>query len=188
MGIGKTVIALSLIKHFERPTLIIAPKAVAENTWTTEHKKWLELKDMDIELISGSVTQRLASLKSLSRVKVLGVDNVPWLISTGYFPFKCVVIDESSRFKDPSTKRFKALKKVIKTVERRIIMSGTPTPQGIQDLWSQVAILDFGARLGKTLTEFRSTYSPASHQPQSAALVPSPSSTEVPGGHCVHVP
>ncbi len=158
MGLGKSVIALSLIRHLERPTLIIAPKAVAENTWTTEHKKWKELQDMDIELISGTVSQRLSILKSPSKIKVIGVDNIPWLINTGYFPFKCVVIDESSRFKDPSTKRFKALKKVIRNVERRIIMSGTPTPQGIQDLWSQVAILDFGARLGRTLTEFRSTY------------------------------
>ena len=88
MGLGKSVIALSLIRHINKSTLIIAPKAVAENTWTTEHKKWKELQDMDIELISGTVLQRLSILKSPSKIKVIGVDNIPWLINTGYFPFK----------------------------------------------------------------------------------------------------
>lgn len=99
------------------------------------------------------------ALQSASDVYVINVENLVWLVdnwpSNG---FDYLVIDESSRFKDPSTKRFKALKKVLRTFKRRIILTGTPTPQGYGDLWSQVAILDLGERLGTSLTKFRDTY------------------------------
>ena len=106
-----------------------------------------------------SPTQRLKVLQSSLDVYVINVENVVWLIEnwpSGGFDY--LIVDESSRFKDPSTKRFKALKKVLKQFKRRIILTGTPTPQGYADLWAQVGILDLGERLEKTLTKFREKY------------------------------
>jgi SNF2 family DNA or RNA helicase len=107
----------------------------------------------------GTPSARLKNLHSDSDVYVINLENVAWLVDNwprGGFDY--LIIDESSRFKDPSTKRFKALKKVLRTFKRRIIATGTPTPQGYGDLWSQVAILDLGERLGKSLTAFRDKY------------------------------
>ena len=103
--------------------------------------------------------QRLDALQSSSDVYVINLENVAWLVENwpkGGFDY--LVIDESSRFKDPSTKRFKALKKVLKTFKRRIILTGTPTPQGMADLFAQVGILDLGQRLETSLTKFRDKY------------------------------
>ena len=107
----------------------------------------------------GSPSQRLNALLSNSNLFVINVENVPWLVEhwlDGLFDY--LVVDESSRFKDPSTKRFKALKKVLRSFKRRLILTGTPTPQGLGDLWSQVGILDLGERLETSLTKFRDKY------------------------------
>jgi SNF2 family DNA or RNA helicase len=107
----------------------------------------------------GSPADRLAGLKAKADIYIMNVDNMAWLVEN-WIPnkFDCLIIDESSRFKDSSTKRFKALKNVLKSFKRRIIMTGTPTPQGYGDLWSQVAILDLGQRLETSLTKFRAKY------------------------------
>jgi SNF2 family DNA or RNA helicase len=101
----------------------------------------------------------MSGLKAKADIYIINVENVPWLVEN-WIPnkFDCLIIDESSRFKDSSTKRFKALKNVLKSFKRRIIMTGTPTPQGYADLWSQVAILDLGQRLETSLTKFRTKY------------------------------
>lgn len=107
----------------------------------------------------GSPKERFKALNSSSDVYVVNVENVAWLVEN--WPsqgFDYLIIDESSRFKDPSTKRFKAIKKVLKTFKRRIILTGTPTPQGMADLFAQVGILDLGQRLETSLTKFREKY------------------------------
>ena len=107
----------------------------------------------------GSSTQRMAGLKAEADVYLINLENVAWLCGlSDKLVFTNLVIDESSRFKDPSTKRFKALKKHLKGFSRRLILTGTPTPQGMQDLWSQVGILDLGQRLETSLTKFRDKY------------------------------
>ena len=106
----------------------------------------------------GSPAQRLAGLNADANIYLVNLENVAWLFDTQSTSFQNLVIDESSRFKDSSTKRFKALKKHLKTFQRRVILTGTPTPQGVSDLWAQVGILDLGQRLETSLTKFREKY------------------------------
>jgi len=158
-GLGKTTTALTILaEQFEGTTLIVAPKRVAESVWMEEASKWEHLKDLKIAKVMGTPSQRLQALKSSSNIYVVNLENLTWLLEQNLVKFGNLIIDESSRFKDPSTKRFKALKKHLKTFKRRIILTGTPTPQGMADLWSQVGILDLGERLEKTLTKFRDKY------------------------------
>jgi SNF2 family DNA or RNA helicase len=114
---------------------------------------------MKVSKIMGNPAERMSGLKEKADIYLINVENVPWLVEN-WIPnkFDGLIIDESSRFKDSSTKRFKALKTVLKSFKRRIIMTGTPTPQGYGDLWSQVAILDLGQRLETSLTKFRTKY------------------------------
>jgi SNF2 family DNA or RNA helicase len=159
-GLGKSVTSLTILSQ-SKPgrTLIVAPKQVAESVWSQECSKWEHLKDLYVVKIMGSPRERLYALHEDADVYVVNNENLAWLVDN-WVPgkFDYLVIDESSRYKDPSTKRFKALKKVLREFKRRIIATGTPTPQGLGDLWSQVAILDLGERLGKTLTGFRENY------------------------------
>jgi SNF2 family DNA or RNA helicase len=159
-GLGKTITTLTIIaEQFEGKTLIIAPKRVAETVWDTEVQKWQHLKHLRVSKIMGSPTQRLSALTLEADIYLINLENVAWLCGVSdKLVFTNLVIDESSRFKDPSTKRFKALKKHLKGFSRRLILTGTPTPQGMQDLWSQVGILDLGQRLETSLTRFRDKY------------------------------
>jgi len=160
-GLGKTVTALTIIA--ESPTgktLIVAPKKVAESVWSQECQKWQHLQHLKVVKVMGTPQQRLSALKSQSDVYVVNVENLPWVLDQmGSYPFfDYLIIDESSRFKDPSTKRFKAIKKYLAKFDKRIILTGTPTPQGLADLWSQVGILDLGKRLETSITKFRAKY------------------------------
>lgn len=141
-------------------TLVIAPKKVAEDTWQNEAAKWDHLKDMRIVSVLGTAAQRTAALHTDSDIYVINRENVQWLVE--YFgrdwPFDTVVIDESSSFKNPQAKRFKALKKVRCCINRLIELTGTPNPHGLLDLWSQVYLLDGGARLGRTISVYRDIY------------------------------
>jgi SNF2 family DNA or RNA helicase len=158
-GLGKTATALTILaEQFKGTTLIVAPKRVAETVWTQEANKWEHLKHLKIAKVMGTPAQRLAALNSSSNIYVVNLENLTWLLEENVKTFNNLIIDESSRFKDPSTKRFKALKKHLKNFERRIILTGTPTPQGMADLWSQVGILDLGERLETSLTRFRDKY------------------------------
>lgn len=159
-GLGKTTTSLTILaEQFDGPTLIVAPKRVAETVWSQETLKWDHLKHLIVAKILGTPTQRLTALKSSSNIYVVNLENLTWLCEQSEMSkFKNLIIDESSRFKDPSTKRFKALKKHLKNFTRRIILTGTPTPQGMADLWSQVGILDLGERLETSLTKFRDKY------------------------------
>ena len=159
-GLGKTATTLTIIaEQFKGKTLIIAPKRVAENVWDTEIKKWEHLAHLRVSKIMGTPIQRLSGLKTEADVYLVNLENVSWLCDVqNKLVFTNLVIDESSRFKDSSTKRFKSLKKHLKTFARRIILTGTPTPQGMQDLWAQIGILDLGERLETSLTKFRVKY------------------------------
>ena len=127
--------------------------------WAQECQKWEHLKDLSVAKIMGKPKDRLMALYEDHDVYIINVDNVPWLVDNWVDGrFDNLIVDESSRFKDPSTKRFKALKTKLKTFKHRIILTGTPTPQGLGDLWSQVGILDLGERLETSLTKFRDKY------------------------------
>ena len=157
-GLGKTTTTLTIIaEQFKGSTLVVAPKRIAESVWSDEVQKWKHLKHLKISKVMGTPAQRLAALKVKADIYVTNLENLVWTLETGA-KFNNLAIDESSRFKDPSTKRFKALKKHLKTFEKRIILSGTPSPQGIGDLWAQVGILDLGKRLETSLTKFRDKY------------------------------
>ena len=166
MGLGKTVVTLTAINDLRynrfaiRKALIIAPKKVAEATWETEGEKWDHLRLLRFSRVMGTVAQRVKALCTPADVYVMSRDNVDWLV--GYYrqdwPFDMVVLDESSSFKNPQSKRFKALKKIRSRISRLVELTGTPAPNGMMDLWAQVYLLDGGERLGKTIGGFRERY------------------------------
>jgi SNF2 family DNA or RNA helicase len=166
MGLGKTVIALTAIKELRyntfdvRKVLVIAPKKVAESTWVNESSKWTHLKILRVVPVLGSERQRLAALDTASDVYVINRENVLWLV-TQYkadWPFDMVIIDESSSFKNHKAKRFKALTWVRKYINRVVLLSGTPAPNGLLDLWAQIYLLDCGERLEKRIGQYREKY------------------------------
>ncbi|MBS1776022.1 MAG: DEAD/DEAH box helicase [Bacteroidetes bacterium] len=166
LGLGKTVVTLTavnrlLYEDFEvKKVLIIAPKRVAEHTWTTEAAKWEHLKHLQISKVIGSETERKKALKAKADIFVINRENVAWLVShlAGAWPFDMVVIDELSSFKSAKSIRFKALRQVRPRMNRVVGLTGTPVPNGLLDLWPQMYLLDQGERLGKTLTGYRDKY------------------------------
>ena len=159
MGLGKTVITLTAIdvlinELFEVDrVLVIAPKRVAEDTWTREHAKWDHLRHLRVSKVLGSPEQRRRALAVDADIYVIGRDNVVWLVEQCRqgWPFDMVVIDELSSFKNPQAKRFRALKKVIPKASRVVGLTGTPSANGLMDLWAEIYLLDRGERLGHTL-------------------------------------
>ena len=171
MGLGKTVITLTAVNdlrynRFEvGKTLVIAPKKVAEDTWTREAGKWDHLKLLRIIPVLGSREKRIKALNTPGDVYVLSRDNVQWLVDhyRNAWPFDTVIIDELSSFKNPQAKRFKSLCLVRIHIRRIYGLTGTPAPNGLLDLWSQIYLLDQGRRLGTRIGQYREEYfSPAS--------------------------
>ncbi|MDL2273436.1 DEAD/DEAH box helicase [Oscillospiraceae bacterium OttesenSCG-928-G22] len=166
MGLGKTVITLSAINELRynrwavQRALIVAPKKVAEGTWSKEASKWDHLQHLRVSLVCGSQQKRLRALSTPADVYVINRDNVQWLVD--YFknawPFDMVVLDESSSFKNSQSKRFKALKLVRSRINRLVELTGTPSSNGLMDLWAQIYLLDSGERLGKTLGQYRERF------------------------------
>lgn len=166
MGLGKTAITLTAVSdliynRFQvRRCLIIAPKKVAEATWNMEAEKWEHLKHLRFSKILGTQQQRIRAACAAADIYIVNRENVVWLVD--YFrndwPFDMVVIDESSSFKNSRAKRFKALTWIRPHVSRLIELTGTPAPNGLQDLWAQLFLLDGGQRLGRTVTGFRERY------------------------------
>lgn len=169
MGLGKTASTLMALKILEShyleidKVLIIAPKRVAQYTWPNEIEKWDEFKKMSYSVIIGTEQQRLKALEKKAMIYLVNRENIEWLYT--YLSktkderrFDTIILDESSSFKNPSTKRFKALKKMAIRCPRLLILTGTPAPNGLMDLWSQIYLLDQGQRLGRTLTEYRNRY------------------------------
>ena len=140
--------------------LVIAPKRVAEDTWTRESAKWDHLRDLRISPVLGGPVERRKALEAEADVYVIGRDNVQWLVDHlgRYWPFDMVVIDELSSFKNPQAKRFRALRKVMPRVDRVVGLTGTPSPNGLMDLWAEVYLLDQGERLERTIGAYRELY------------------------------
>nr|DAT13355.1 MAG TPA: Chromatin remodeling complex ATPase [Caudoviricetes sp.] len=168
MGLGKTVITMTAIQElmydcFEvSRVLIIAPKRVAEDTWTREHEKWDHLKDLRISKVLGTEQQRILALRTEADIYVIGRDNVKWLVETYQrrkkWPFDMIVVDELSSFKNPQAQRFRALRKVLPHTKRVVGLTGTPSPNGLMDLWAEIYLLDRGERLGGTVGAYREAY------------------------------
>jgi SNF2 family DNA or RNA helicase len=169
MGLGKTVCTLTAILDlmYERfkvgRVLVIAPLRVARKTWSDEIKKWDHLKDLDYSIAVGTEEERIAALNANVDVCMINRDNVKWMVdyflwSKQIWPFDMLVIDESSSFKSHDSQRFKSLKKVAAITRRVVLLTGTPSPNGLIDLWSQIYLLDGGRRLRKTITAYRLKY------------------------------
>ncbi len=177
MGTGKTVTTLTAIDQLlndyleDGPVLVIAPKRVAENTWSKECQKWEHLQHLNVLKIMGSAYQRADALLEIEHpekchgrppadIYVINRENVQWLVDRlqNRWPFPIVVIDELSSFKSAQAKRWKALRRVRGRIRRIIGLTGTPRPNGIEDLWPEVYLLDQGERLGRTLSAFRSRF------------------------------
>lgn len=166
MGLGKTVSTLTAIKELKynrfqvNKVLIIAPKKVAEGTWSKEKDKWNHTKDFRVSLVLGSQQKRIKALSVNADLYIINRENIPWLVDylRNDWYFDTVVIDESSSFKNSRSKRFKALKMVLPKINRLIELTGTPSPNGVEDLWAQIYLLDQGTRLEKYITHFRAKY------------------------------
>lgn len=162
MGLGKTVITLTAVKELIEDfavskVLVIAPKRVAEDTWTREHEKWDHLSGLTVSRVLGTPQQRVRALSRKADVYVISRDLVQWIVQRygKLWPFDMVVVDELSSFKNPQAKRFKALRQVLPYIERVVGLTGTPSPNGLMDLWAEVYLLDRGERLGRTLGWYR---------------------------------
>ena len=166
MGLGKTVIILTVVKELiynrfsVKNVLIIAPKKVAEGTWSKEKEKWEHTKSLRISLVMGNKNKRIRALNTPADLYIINRDNVTWLVDyyRNDWPYDMVVIDESSSFKSHKTKRFRALASVLPHIHRLIELTGTPSPNSLEDLWAQLYLLDKGERLGKKFTQFREIY------------------------------
>lgn len=166
MGMGKTSIVLTAILHlmyeqFEvNRVLIIGPLRVARTTWPEEIKKWDHMKGIRYSVMVGSAAERMAALEADADIYIINRENVPWLVQQcgGAFDFDMVVIDELSSFKSWQTKRFKALMKVRPFVKRIVGLTGTPSSNGLMDLFAEFKVLDMGKRLGRFIGQYRECY------------------------------
>lgn len=140
--------------------LVIAPKRVAETTWTDETQEWDHTKGLRLSVVIGSQKKRVDALNADADIYVINRENVVWLVEYygRHWPFDMVVIDEASSFKNHQAKRFKALKKVRPLVKRIVELTGTPAPNGLLDLWAQMYLLDRGERLERSITRYRDRY------------------------------
>lgn len=166
MGLGKTVISLTaiadlLFDSFEaHRILVVAPLRVARDTWPAEISKWKHLKHLTYAVAVGTVKERKAALSAGADITIINRENLGWLIdSSGYeFDYDMVIIDELSSFKNHKSKRFQSLMKVRPKVKRIIGLTGTPSSNGLMDLWAEFKLLDFGERLGRFITHYRNNY------------------------------
>ncbi|EKA7724940.1 DEAD/DEAH box helicase [Listeria innocua] len=166
MGLGKSVITLSAIfdlcldSFLVCKVLVIAPLRVARDTWPSEIKKWEHLKGLSYSVAVGTEKERIDALMTRSTMYIINRENVDWLVNKSGIPFDfdMVVIDELSSFKSYGAKRFKSLLKVRPSVNRIVGLTGTPSSNGLMDLWAEFRILDLGQRLGRYITHYRNTY------------------------------
>ena len=163
LGMGKTSIVLSCLNYlmFESfevsKVLIIAPLRVARNTWSDEIKKWDHLQGLRYSIAVGTAAERIKALKVDADIYIINRENVPWLIEESGLPFDydMVVVDELSSFKNWNAKRFKALMKVRPKVKRIVGLTGTPSSNGLMDLFAEFKVLDMGERLGRFISQYR---------------------------------
>lgn len=165
MGTGKSVSTLTAISDLQdsfaiQKVLVIAPLRVANSTWAQEAEKWDHLKHLKLSVCTGSEKARRSALHREADVYVINRENVTWLVDLykKKWPFDCVIVDESSSFKNPSAKRFRALKKVLPYTNYMVLLTGTPSPNSLMDLWPQMYLIDFGESLGRTITGYRQRF------------------------------
>lgn len=165
-GLGKTAItltAINVLKYYRwqvAKVLVVALKKVAEATWSKEAAKWDHLQHLRVSTVLGSAAQRIRALNTPADVYVIGRDNFAWLVDyyRQAWPFDMVVLDESTSFKNPQSRRFKAARRIRRFTDRVVELTGTPSPKGLIDLWAQVYLLDGGQRLGPTFSAYRERY------------------------------
>lgn len=166
MGLGKTVITLTAINDLRynrwavSRCLVVAPKKVAEATWSSEAAKWDHLRRLRIVPVLGDAPRRIRGLNTPGDIWVVNRENLPWLVEycRSGWPFDMVVVDESTSFKNSRSKRFQAICRVLDRIARMVLLTGTPAPNGLEDLWAQIYLLDGGQRLGRTLTSYREAF------------------------------
>ena len=166
MGLGKSVITLTALfelcldRFLIRKVLVIAPLRVARDTWPSEIRKWDHLKGLTYSVVVGTESERKSALLQRASVYIINRENLDWLVNkSGYlFDFDMVVIDELSSFKSWKAKRFKSLLQVRPTVKRIVGLTGTPSSNGLLDLWAEFRVLDLGNRLGRYISHYRQTY------------------------------
>lgn len=165
-GLGKTSITLTAVNVLRylrweiAKVLVIAPKKVAEATWSKEAAKWDHLQHLKVVTVLGNTAKRIRALNTPADVYVINRENVPWLVDyyKQSWPFDMLICDESTSFKNPQSKRFKALKLIRRFCKKVVLLTGTPSSKGLIDLWAQVYLLDEGVRLGKTISQYRERY------------------------------
>ncbi|WP_314353630.1 DEAD/DEAH box helicase [uncultured Granulicatella sp.] len=166
MGLGKSVTTLTAIDklmydHFEiSRVLIIAPLRVAVSTWPSEIEKWNHLNRLSYSVVVGNEKERRQALRKKADIYIINRENIDWLVNKSgfYLEFDMLVIDELSSFKSYSAKRFKSLLKIRPNFKRVVGLTGTPSSNGLMDLWAEFRILDLGERLGRYITHYRNTY------------------------------
>ena len=163
-GCGKTVITLTAVNDlmFDRfevhKVLIIAPLRVARFSWGCETRKWEHLKNLRYSIVVGTEKERRAALQQKADIYIVNRENLPWLIENSKFDYDMVVVDELSSFKNHQAKRFKAFMKVRPLVKRIVGLTGTPSSNGLMDLFAEFKLLDMGQRLGRFIGQYRSSY------------------------------
>lgn len=165
LGLGKTVSSLTAASDLldglaVNKVLVIAPLRVANSVWAQECENWNHLSHLRVSVCTGAEKKRIASLQSNADIYTINRENITWLVQHygKKWPFDCVIIDESSSFKNASSKRFKSLKKVAPLTSHMILLTGTPSPNGLLDLWPQIHLVDFGERLGRTMTSYKQRF------------------------------
>jgi SNF2 family DNA or RNA helicase len=165
MGLGKTTTALTAAADFLEDfrflkVLIIAPLRVANTVWHAEASKWEHLKHLKINVCTGNAKQRTKQLEAPGDVYVINRELVPWLVAqyANKWQWDMLIIDESSSFKSHASQRFKALKRVVDDFQSLVLLTGTPSPNGLMDLWSQLYLVDKGERLGPNITRYRARF------------------------------
>jgi len=161
-GLGKTSITLAWVKLMKdlsiaRKTLVVAPLRVVYSVWPRECQKWDQFNSLRCSIVHGTATQRMKALKADADIYLINPENMPWLYAQEPV-FNTLVVDESSKFKNWSAKRTRALRKMLPGFERRLILTGTPSPNSIADLFSQIYLLDEGKALGTAITRFRNRW------------------------------
>ena len=165
MGLGKTTSTLTAIcdmldGFLARKVLVVAPLRVANSVWAQETRLWGHLKHLRVSVATGSDKARRQALSLDADIYVINRENIPWLVEQygSRWDFDVVVIDESSSFKNASSKRFKALRKMLPQIDSVVLLTGTPSPNGLLDLWPQMYLVDYGERLGRTLTSYKQRF------------------------------
>jgi len=192
MGLGKTVSTLTALSDLTdsftiNRTLIIGPLRVANTVWKQESQKWAHTQGLTINIATGTPKNRIAMLMRPSEIVVINRENIVWLVDfycktpTGQYnldkwPFDCVIIDESSSFKSAKSQRFKALKRIVPKTDYMVLLTGTPSPNGLIDLWSQAYLIDMGKALGRNMTAYKQRYFDSDYM--GYALTPKPSAKE----------